>query len=66
MTSGIFISKDPADRVRELETALPLAIQADSILKQARKEKRDLSPNERKIVDSAEALRNRIIQVRNK
>lgn len=63
LTSGIFISKNPEDRVRELETALPLAIQADSILKQARKEKRSLSENEQKIVDSAEALRNRIIQV---
>eukprot|EP01134_Creolimax_fragrantissima_P007714 CFRG7714T1 len=60
---NIFISTDPEDRANMIDTALPIVIRADAILKQLRKEMRDASEFEMKIINHAEALRDQIIQV---
>ena len=59
----LYFSSDPNDRVNMLNTTLPQALAADKILTQLRKEKRIASPEEKIIIDTAEAAREIIIQV---
>ncbi|KNC79045.1 hypothetical protein SARC_08550 [Sphaeroforma arctica JP610] len=60
---NMFISKTPEDRLAMLEEAFPLAIQADDILKSLRKQRRDASESEAKVIDYVDELREKIIQV---
>jgi hypothetical protein len=63
LSQGIFISNDANDRVRMLNDALPLAVKADEIMKQAKIQKRDLTKDEQELVQKVEAMANEIIQV---
>eukprot|EP00941_MAST-03F_sp_MAST-3F-sp1_P001156 g1156.t1 len=63
LTHSVFVSNNPSERVRQIHDALPKCIAADKILSKLRKEKRDATPEEQIIVDEAEELREKIIQV---
>ena len=63
LTDGVFVSKNPEDRVNQIARALPLAYQADLYLAACRKEKRQPTAAEKEVIDQAEALREQIIQV---
>jgi len=59
----LYQPKDTTDRVHMLNVALPLCIQADSILASMRKNKRSATTLEQEVIDKAEAMREQIIQV---
>lgn len=63
LSEGIFISKDPKDRVRMLNDVLPKSIKADAILAEAKKAKRHLTAEEQKLIDEVNAVVNEIVQV---
>jgi acyl-CoA dehydrogenase len=65
LTNTVFVSQlDKTDRVREIETAFPICIEADKILSVMRKSKRkEPTEQERQVLERAEELRERIIQV---
>jgi hypothetical protein len=63
LSQGIFISSDAKDRVRMLNDALPLAVEADEIVKQAKKAKRELTADEQAKVDRVTTMANEIVQV---
>ena len=63
MSQDLFLSQDPNDRVNLIHKTLPKAIAADLLMTKIRKEKRQATPAEQKIIDEAEAAREIIIQV---
>ena len=63
LSECLYFSQDPNDRVSMLNATLPQALAADKILTQLRKEKRVANEEEKVIIDTAEALREIIIQV---
>jgi len=63
LAQNLFISKNPEDRVHQIRNALPIVIAADQILAKLRKERRSASLEEKAVVDAAEEIRERIIQV---
>jgi alkylation response protein AidB-like acyl-CoA dehydrogenase len=63
LSEGIFISDDAQDRIRMLNDCLPLAVEADNILKIAKKEKRTLTADEKDLVEKVQNMANQIIQV---
>ena len=64
LTSTVFVSELSTDRVREIDTAFPICIEADKILSKMRKAKRkEPTEQEKHVLDRAEELRERIIQV---
>jgi acyl-CoA dehydrogenase len=61
---NMFVSKkNPKDRVALIHATLPKAVKADVILAKLRKEKRQATVEEQKLIDEVEAARNEIIQV---
>merc|ERR1739847_98101 len=62
LSEGIFISKDPKDRVRMMNDILPLAIEADQIQSAAKKQKRSLTELEQAKVDKVAQVVNEIVQ----
>jgi len=63
LMQDIYISKDPNDRVALLNNTIKIAVEADEILGKLRKEKREATAEEKKLIDKAEAAREIIIQV---
>lgn len=63
LSQGVFISKDPKDRVRMLNDTLPLAIAMDEAVAAAKKAKRALTPEENALVAKVTALVNELVQV---
>ena len=63
LSECLYFSSDPNDRVAMLNTTLPQALAADKLLSQLRKEKRVPSAEEKMVIDTAESLREIIIQV---
>jgi len=63
LMEDVFISKDPNDRLNLLTTSLATCVEADIVLGKLRKEKRDATADEQKLIDKAEAAREIIIQV---
>ena len=63
LSEGIFISDSADDRIRQLNDALPLAVEADKVQAAARKAKRALTAEEQELVDRVAALANEIVQV---
>ena len=63
LSEGIFISDNAEDRIRQLNDALPLAVEADKAASAARKAKRDLTPEEQALVDRVTAMADKIVQV---
>jgi hypothetical protein len=63
LSEGIFISKDPKDRVRQLNDILPLAVQADKNAAAAKKAKRSLTAEEQALADKVAAVVNELVQV---
>ena len=63
MSADLFLSQDPNDRVNLIHKTLPKVIAADMLMTKIRKEKRQATPEEKKIIDEAEAAREIIIQV---
>lgn len=63
LSEGIFISKDPNDRIRQLNDCLPLAVKADKAVSAAKKAKRALTSEEQALVDQVTAMANEIVQV---
>lgn len=63
LSEGIFISKDPADRMNMLNSLLPKACEADRIVSAAKKAKRSLTEDEQKLVSLVEEAANVIVQV---
>jgi hypothetical protein len=63
LSEGIFISKDPNDRIRKLNDTFPMSIEADKIIAAAKKAKRALTIDEQALVNSVNALINELVQV---
>merc|ERR1711916_401368 len=63
LSEHVFVSDDLSDRVGLLNHALAKAVEADNILRDARRSKRSLTAAEQAIVDEAEEYREEIIQV---
>lgn len=63
LTETVFISKNPLDRVAMLNATVGKAVEADKILAKIRKEKRNATAAEQKLIDEVEAAREQIIQV---
>lgn len=63
LKTNIFVSGNPEDRLAMLQLALPQVIAADKIYAKLRKEKRNATADEQTVLDSAEAIREKIIQV---
>lgn len=63
LSDSLFVSKDQNDRVALLNATLPKAVKADAILAKLRKEKRNATADEQKLIDEVEAAREIIIQV---
>ena len=63
LSEGIFISKNPSDRLNMLNTALPEVVKMDQILASAKKSKRALTVEEEQLVARVQALVNDIVQV---
>ena len=52
------------NRMTLIDATLPKAVQADSILRTLRREKREATADEQSLIDEVEAAREIIIQVR--
>ena len=63
LSEGIFISKNPSDRLNMLNAALPEVVKMDQILASAKKSKRALTVEEEQLVARVQALVNDIVQV---
>lgn len=63
VATNTFVSKNPKDRVALIHNTLPKAVKADAILKTLRKEKREPTAEEKRLIDEVEAAREIIIQV---
>ena len=63
LAQNLFVSKNPEDRVHQIRNALPLVIAADEILAKLRKQRRNATLEEKAVIDAAEEMRERIIQV---
>ncbi|KAJ0400481.1 hypothetical protein ATCC90586_003953 [Pythium insidiosum] len=63
LSDSVFVSKDPKDRVAMLNATLAKAVEADKVLAKLRKEKRNATAEEQKLIDEVEAAREEIIQV---
>ena len=63
LSHGVFVSKNPKDRMNILIKVLPDAVKADEIQARAKKEKRDLTADEKKLIETVNSLVNDIIQV---
>lgn len=59
----LFISKDDSNRVSLIVHSLPKVIEADKLLSQLKKEKRQPTDAEKAVIDAAEKAREEIIQV---
>jgi len=60
---NVFVSGEEGDRVSTLMKALPVVIEADQIASAMRKEKRQATVEEQKVLDEAMALRDELVQV---
>jgi len=65
LSDNVFVSDNADDRVAMINATLPKAEKADKILSKIKKEKRQPTAEESKIIDEVEALRDIIIQVDN-
>ena len=63
LTQNVFVSKDENDRVNQISRAISLACEADGYLAACRKQKRQPTAEEAKVIGEAEELREKIIQV---
>jgi acyl-CoA dehydrogenase len=63
LSEGIFISDDPNDRLRMLNDILPQAVAADKAVSEAKKAKRDLTPDEKALVSRVTEIVNELVQV---
>lgn len=63
LSQGIFISKDPKDRVRMLNDILPKAIAADKLAAEVKKAKRHFTPDEQALIDQVNEVVNQLVQV---
>mmetsp|Transcript_45007 Transcript_45007/g.141681 ORF Transcript_45007/g.141681 Transcript_45007/m.141681 type:complete len:759 (+) Transcript_45007:29-2305(+) len=63
MTENVFISKSPGDRVHQIAHAFNICISADEIARTIRREKREATAEESKVLAEADKLRDEIIQV---
>lgn len=60
---NVFLSKDPMSRMTLIDATLPKAVQADAVLRDLRREKREATADEQALIDEVEAAREIIIQV---
>lgn len=60
---NVFLSKDPMSRMTLIDATLPKAVQADTVLRNLRREKREATADEQALIDEVEAAREIIIQV---
>jgi acyl-CoA dehydrogenase len=63
LSEGVFISSNPADRVRMLNEILPKAIAADKAVATAKKEKRELNATEKAMLAEVQSVVNDLVQV---
>ncbi len=63
LSEGIFISKNPKDRVRMLNDILPKAVAVDKLVAAAKKAKRPLTPSEEAQVKEVQDVVNELVQV---
>lgn len=61
---NVFFSKDAMSRMTLIDATLPKAVQADALLRNLRREKREATADEQALIDEVEAAREIIIQVR--
>ena len=60
---GVFISDNPEDKLRKLTDIFPKAVEADKAVAAAKKTKRELTKEERALVDHVNSVVNELIQV---
>jgi acyl-CoA dehydrogenase len=63
LSEGIFISKDPEDKVRKMNDIFPQAVAADKMVAAAKKAKRALTEEEKALVAKVNKVVNELIQV---
>lgn len=63
ISQGVFISSNPADRLRKLNDVLPKTVAADKAVAAAKKEKRELTAAESALISEVQTIVNDIIQV---
>ena len=63
LSEGVFISKNPEDKMNMLNSYLPKAVQLEAIMAKARSEKRVLSASEIEFSRELESILDKIIQV---
>jgi len=61
--SNVYVTKDGDHRVSELIRAMPICAEADKVLSQCKKERRSPTEKEAKVLDQAESLREKLVQV---
>lgn len=62
-SENVYIAADGSNRVAGLINALPVCVEADAVLNACKKEKRQPTDTESKLLSQAEALRDMLIQV---
>jgi len=60
---NVYTPADPDNRVSELIRAMPICLEADMALAACKKEKRDPTADEVKLIAEADQLRNKLVQV---
>lgn len=63
LMEGIFVSADPKDRLRMMTDLLPKAVAADKAAAAAKKDKRELTADEKALILEVQELANEIVQV---
>jgi len=63
LSEGIFISKNPSDRIRMLNEILPHAVAVDEMVFKAKKEQRQLTAAEEEAILKVQEVVNQIVQV---
>jgi len=63
LTQNVFVSKDQNDRVNQISRAISIACEADGYLTACRKQKRQPTAEEQMVIDEADDLREKIIEV---
>jgi acyl-CoA dehydrogenase len=63
ISQGIFISKNPQDRVRMLNDILPEAVRIDKLIADAKKAKRELTVEEKTQISKVQSVVNELVQV---
>lgn len=63
LSQGVFVSADPSNRLSKLNDVLPRAVAADKAAAEAKKQKRELTAQEKALIEEVNAIVNDLVQV---